>query len=201
MAALSCPLEMNLNVSIYAKFPDAAQAEKALAALVDRGADVADMTALFPEGYQQQNSKKTAAEQAVSGVTTTTGADAAAGAGKGAAVGLGVGALAALTSLFIPGFGLVTGGSALVTALSGLAGATAGGAVAGGVAGYLQDQGVPGRIALDAEEAVKNGRAVLGIDTPSGKLGEFEVLEILSKYHAESVGRTGPDVHDGGSNS
>ncbi len=187
-----------MKVSLYAKFADAAQAERGLAALVDHGADVADITALFPEGYQQQDSQKTAAEQAVSGVTTTTGADAAVGAGKGAAVGLGLGALAALTSLLIPGFGLVTGGSALVTALAGLAGATAGGALAGGVAGYLQDQGVPGRIALDAEEAVKNGRAVLGIATPTGKLGEFEVLEILSKYHAESFGRSGPGVQQGG---
>jgi hypothetical protein len=185
-----------MKVSLYAKFQDAAQAERALAALVDHGADVADMTALFPEGYQKSDSNKTAAEQAVSGVTTTTGGDAAVGAGKGAAIGLGVGALAALTSLFIPGFGLVTGGSALVTALAGLAGATAGGAVAGGVAGYLQDQGVPARIALDAEEALKNGRAVLGIDTPTGKLGEFEVLEIVSKYHAESFGRTGPVVQE-----
>ena len=178
-----------MKVALYCKFLDAAQAEKALAALVDRGADIKDLTAMFPHGYQVRDFTKTAAEQAVEGITTTTGADAEAGAEKGAAIGMGVGALAAVASLMIPGFGLVTGGSALVTALIGVAGATVGGAVAGGVAGYLQDQGVPYRVALDAEEALKNGIAIIAIDCPTGLLGEFEVMEIISKYHASTFGR------------
>lgn len=178
-----------MKVSLYSKFSDASLAEKALGALVDRGADIKDITAMFPPDYQSRDPKVTSAEQAASGITTTTGADAASGAGKGAGIGLGLGALAALASLTIPGFGLVTGGSALVAALTGVAGATVGGAVAGGVAGYLQDQGVPARIALDSEAALKNGSAILSVDAPTGKLGEFEILEILSKYHAESYGR------------
>ena len=178
-----------MTVVLYTKFQDAAQAEKALAALVDHGAEIKDLTAMFPAGFQVRDWKETAAKQAVEGITTTTGADAAVGAEKGAAIGLGVGALAALASLMIPGFGLVTGGSALALALIGVAEATVGGALAGGVAGFLRDQGVPERIALDSEEAIKNGSAIIAIDCPTGKLGEFEVMEIINKYHAESFGR------------
>ena len=45
------------------------------------------------------------------------------------------------------------------------------------------------RAALDAEAAVKNGSAVITIDVPTGSLGEFEVMETVSKYHAVSFGR------------
>jgi hypothetical protein len=178
-----------MRITIYTKFLDAALAEKALAALVDRGADIKDLTAMFPDGYQKLDVKKTSAEQAVSGITTTTGKDALVGAEKGAGIGLGLGAVAALASLLIPGFGLVTGGSALTMALLGVAGATLGGAVTGSVAGYLQDQGVPHRIALDTEAALKNGSAIIAVDCPTGKLDESAVTDILSKYHSESFGR------------
>ena len=178
-----------MKTSLFVQFADASQAERALAALVDLGGDTKDMTAMFPHGYQSVRGSRTEVEEAVAGVSVTTGADAAKGAEKGAVMGLGVGALAALASLAIPGFGLVTGGGALATALIGLAGSTAAGAMAGGVAGYLQDQGVPSRIALDAEAAVKNGSAVITIDVPTGSLGEFEVMETVSKYHAVSFGR------------
>jgi hypothetical protein len=97
--------------------------------------------------------------------------------------------LGGLATLFIPGFGLVTGGSALATALGAVAGTTVGGAITGGVAGYLQDQGVSQRVAVDTEQALKHGSATISVDCPTGKLGEAEVMEILSKYHAESYGR------------
>ena len=178
-----------MQVTLYTKFQDAALAEKALAALVDRGALVKDLGAMFPPGYQKAETNASPVEQAVSGITTTTAGDAALGAERGTVAGLGLGTLAAMASLFIPGFGLVTGGSALVTALIGVAGSTVGGALAGGVAGYLSDQGVPERVALDSEEALKNGSAILSINCPTGNLGEFDVMEIISKYHAESFGR------------
>mgnify|MGYP003610864842 CR=1 FL=1 len=178
-----------MNITLYASFPDAHQAEKALAALLDRGAEQKDLSALFPPDYLRADQDKTVVDKATEGITTTTSADAASGAGKGAGMGLGLGAVAALASLVIPGFGLVTGGGALATALAGLAGATVGGAIAGGVAGYLQDQGVPHRIATDSEEALKNGRAVIAVTCPSGKLGEFEVREIINKYNADTYGR------------
>lgn len=173
-----------MNVTLYANFPDAAQAEQALAALLDRGADRKDLSAVFPATYQSHFSGQKAVEEATSGITTTTAADAAAGAEKGGVIGLALGALAALASLVIPGVGLVTGGGALAMALTGVVGTTAGGALAGGVAGFLKDQGVPERVALDYESALKNGRAIIMVDTPTGKIGEAEVREIFSKYHA-----------------
>ena len=183
-----------MRPTIYAVFEDSSQAEKALGALLDRGAVKEDIVAILPAERLDPKSGKPAAEQATSGITTTTGADAASGAGKGAGAGLAVGAVAAIASLAIPGFGIVTGGSALATALAGVLGATAGGALAGGVAGFLQDQGVPERIALDADAALKNGQGIISLQYPSGRLGEFEMREIFSKYGANSYWRHGHET-------
>lgn len=183
-----------MTSTLYASFADAHLAEKALGALLDHGAKKEDLTAMFPAGYLREDSDKTAVEQATDGITTTTGADAASAAGKGAGAGLVVGAIAALASLVIPGFGIVTGGGALATALAGLAGTTVGGAIAGGVAGYLQDQGVPEKIALDSEKALKNGNAIVIVSYPTGDLGEFEIREIFNKYSAETYGRQDSNI-------
>lgn len=176
---------------VYALFTEPALADKALGALLDRGAFKEHLTAIFPSDHLSSSSDKTAVEQVTDGITTTTAADAASGATKGAGAGLVIGALAALASLTIPGVGLVTGGGALAMALTGLAGTAVGGAVAGGVAGYLQDQGVPARLAQDSEAALKNGQAIVGVQLPTGELGEFEVREILSKYGAHSYWYSG----------
>ena len=125
------------------------------------------------------------------GLSTTTPGDAAAGAAKGAGIVLGVGVLAALATLVIPGFGLVVGGGALATALAGAAGATAAGAVAGGVHGYLKDQGVPDQVAMDYDHAVKTGGAVLAVSVPSGDVDEATCREILAKYSANNVNTYG----------
>jgi hypothetical protein len=124
---------------------------------------------------------------AKSGISTTTGADAAAGAAKGAGVGLGVGAVAALASLFVPGFGLVVGSGALATAIGGMAATTAAGAVAGGVTGYLKDQGVDEESAQVYDGAVRNGGAVLAITVPSGDCDEATAGEVIAKYGGSNV--------------
>lgn len=130
-----------------------------------------------------------------SGLSTTTAGDAESGAAKGAGIGLGVGVAAAIASLVIPGFGLVLGGGALAIALAGTAGATAAGAVAGGVTGYLKDQGVPDDAATDYDRAYKNGSAVLTVHVPSGKMSQMEVEGILSKYQATYVHSYAGMVH------
>jgi hypothetical protein len=121
------------------------------------------------------------------GLSTTTPGDAAAGAAKGAGIGLGVGILAALASIAIPGFGLVIGGGALATAIAGAAGATAAGAIAGGVHGYLKDQGVPDHVAMDYNKAYEHGSAILGVTVPSNNVDEVTVREILAKYGASNL--------------
>lgn len=175
-------------ITIYAKFADAKNAEQAMGALLDHGASKESITAFFPEGYQKEDVKEVHAE-VNHGITTTTGEDAAVGAAKGAGIGLGIGALAAVASLFIPGFGLVTGGGALATAATAMFGTAVGGAVAGGVGGFLEDQGVDKVVAVDAERALKNGQALVIVGAPSGKLTELDITEILNKYGAERFGR------------
>jgi len=127
------------------------------------------------------------------GISTTTPGDAAAGAAKGAGIGLGVGILAALASIIVPGFGLVAGGGALATAIAGAAGTTAAGAIAGGVHGYLKDQGVPDQVAVDYDHAVKNGGALLAVTVPSNNVDEATCREILAKYQASNVNTYGYD--------
>ena len=121
------------------------------------------------------------------GISTTTPEDAGEGAVKGTGVGLAVGAIAALASLIVPGVGLVLGGGALATALGGAALAAGAGAVAGGVTGYLKDQGVPADVAEHYHGTVQGGGAVLSINTPSGNVDQTEIQSVLTKYGGSNV--------------
>lgn len=178
--------------TLYATFEDTSQAQQAAAALLDHGfakdhlslvANVPHVGVVAAEGAAEPVDPIASAK---SGISTTTSADAAVGAAKGAGVGLLVGGLAALASLFIPGFGLVIGGGALATALMAATGTAAAGALAGGVTGFLVDQGIPHEVAVDLEKAMKHGGAIIAV-----ALGRDEHLaqakEILSKYKASSV--------------
>ena len=90
----------------------------------------------------------------------------------------------ALACLAVPGFGIVMGSGTLASALTRV------GAQAGSLAGYLEDQRVPGRIARNTAEALRSGFALLAIDCPSGKLGESEVSQILRKFQAQLCSRS-----------
>jgi len=129
------------------------------------------------------------------GLSTTTASDAGAGAAKGAGIGLGLGVAAAIASVIVPGIGLVLGGGALAVAVAGTVGATAAGAIAGGVTGYLKDQGVPDGAASDYDQAYNNGSAVLTVHVPSGKMSKMEIESILSKYHATYIHSYAGMVH------
>ena len=180
-------------VTLHTSFADAALGEKVMGALLDHGVVKEDVCGFFPLDFQSKDYHEVAAN-VNHGLTTTTGADAAVGAVKGAGIGLGVGVIATLASLAIPGFGIVTGGGALVTALISAAATTAGGAVAGGVGGYLQDQGVDERVAVDVEAALRHGSAVVIVKCPSGTVGESEIHEILAKYGGLTFSRIGPSL-------
>jgi hypothetical protein len=121
------------------------------------------------------------------GISTTTPGDAAKGAAEGAAIGAGVGLLAALSSIFVPGFGLITAGGALATALWGAVGATVGGTVAGGVTGFLADMGVPDETAREYHDALKRGGVLVSVhDTDEATADEIQV--IFHKYNGRSAG-------------
>lgn len=177
--------------SVYASFDDPSAARSAMGALLDHGARAEDISLVMPENFKDTDSDETTAttneRSAETGITTTTGDDAAAGAAKGAGIGLGVGAIAAIVSVLVPGVGLVIGGGALATALAGAAATTAAGAIAGGVTGYLKDQGVPDEYATKFSEVYSRGGAILTISVPSGDVDSAKAEGVLSKYGHANV--------------
>ena len=137
------------------------------------GGHVADVR---DSGYDAERAAK-------AGVTTTTIQDAASGASKGVGFGLGIGALAAVASIGIPGFGLVLGGGALAAAIAGIAATAGAGAVAGGVVGYLKDQGVPAEQIPQYQKAYEGGGAILSVVVKEA--GDAPRIQgLLDKYGA-----------------
>lgn len=175
-------------MNFYAKFSDLQLAERAVGALLDHGVAKKDISLVGPADGTDHDAR------AKNGVTTTTGADAAAGAAEGAGIGLAVGALAALASLMIPGFGLVIGGGALATAAVAAAGTSAAGAVAGGVAGFLHDQGMEATLATGFAKAIEDGGAIVEVSGPSGEVAIEAIHHLLGKYGADQISEIRPAV-------
>ncbi len=140
------------------------------------------------EGDQTVDAHNDTNMAAKHGISTTTPQDAGAGAMKGAGIGLGVGILASLAALAIPGFGLVLGGGALAAAIGATAATAGAGAVAGGVTGYLKEQGVPGEAAQRYHGVIEHGGAMLSINVPSGSVDQATAEQVLGKYGAADVG-------------
>jgi hypothetical protein len=187
--------------TLYASFIEPIEAERATAALLDRGAQSSDISLLANEKYADGVAQAAEAEIAVAekdaktGLTTTTPADAAMGAVKGMSIGTGVGIAAALASLLIPGVGLVIGTGALAIAFGGAVGTAVAGAAAGGVYGYLKDQGIAEDMASHYSQAFESGGAILAVELPTGDLDDTQVESILVKYGATNIASyAGPSV-------
>ncbi len=177
--------------TVYSSFTTAEIAEKAMGALLDHGVSAQNISVLFNESYQglasradERGQEEHLKHMAETGITTTTAADAGAGAIKGAGVGLAVGILAGLASILIPGVGLVIGGGAAAAAIGGAAAATGAGALAGGVTGYLKDQGMPAEVTEHYSSYVTNGGAVVTVRLDGTGATEAEVISVLTKYGA-----------------
>ena len=95
---------------------------------------------------------------------------------------LPLGTLAALAAVFIPGVGLVLGGGTLALAISGVAGSTAAGAVAGGVTGFLKDQGVPEDAIQGFNKVLIDGGAMVTVTPIEEKTETATIESILTKY-------------------
>lgn len=189
--------------TIYASFDSSDQAVKAAGALLDYGVKNEDLTIISKgtesevkedgttvpreQGNGDDDGVEGAEGMAKNGISTTTPGDAAAGAAKGAGIGLATGVIAGLASLLVPGFGLVIGGGALATAITGAAIATAGGGVVGGVAGYLKDQGVPEEHIAAYDKAISSGGAIVVVTMNSDKIDTSKVTEVLNKYGATNI--------------
>ncbi|MBS1701946.1 MAG: hypothetical protein JST12_09815 [Armatimonadetes bacterium] len=186
--------------TIYASFHNMTDAERAIGALLDHGVKPKDVSLIANESHSGRLSNYSAGENlnlrdleihAKTGITTTTGADAESGALAGAGVGLGVGVVAALAAVFLPGIGIVLGGGALAIAIAAAAATTGAGVIAGGVVGFLKDQGVPENAAYEYHETVEKGGALIAIGI-QGMLTNYEVESLLAKYHAENISRYSP---------
>lgn len=190
---------------IYASFANAHQAEQAVGALLDHGVEPSNISLVLNENYRLNDTDHPRTgpeivETAKTGITVTTPEDAASGAAKGAGVGIGVGALAGLASVLVPGFGLVMGGGALAAAITGMAGTTVAGAIAGGAMGYLKDQGLPDHVVDRYQTTVRDGGAVVGVFLPSlgatdeddgDRLSPVSIEQILMKYGGSDFSRPG----------
>ena len=180
-------------MTLFASFATPADAERAAAALLDRGARKEDLSIVSHESGAVSVGHGEGHEEDVAkhGVTTTTGADAAYGAAKGLTFGAGLGILGAIAALLIPGVGVVVGAGALATAIAGTAAA---GAATGGLVGYLKDQGMGADVAARYHARIEAGGAILALALPTGDLDERIAESLLTKYHAEGVFTSYPGV-------
>lgn len=171
----------------YATFTDPLMAEKAGGALLDHGVDPGHISILLPKLDGSGTSENVLGEEKIgrtaeTGITTTTMGDAASGSAKGAGIGLAAGALAAVACVFIPGVGLVLGGGALALAIGGVAGTTAAGAIAGGVTGFLKDQGVPDDAIDYYHKVLVNGGAMISVSPTTETIDAATIESVLRKY-------------------
>jgi uncharacterized membrane protein len=175
--------------TLYIAFQDGAQAERAAGALLDHGVRQEDLSVLVDAAATGELYEAADIERAAkTGISTTTAEDAGIGAAAGAGIGLGLGVLAGLAALVVPGVGLVYGAGALSTAIAAAAGTTAAGAVAGGVTGYLKDQGIPENSVRRYANYYQTGGALIELSLPSGNLSEMRAREIVAKYGGADVG-------------
>lgn len=174
--------------NIYATFNSPDDAQKAAGALLDHGVNADNISIVFPEVDKATwqlggtGGVEHAEENAKHGISTTTVGDAQAGAAKGAGIGLAAGVAAALAAVFVPGVGLVLGGGALALAIGGMAGSSAAGAIAGGVTGFLKDQGVPDHLSTEYEHVIRSGGALITVSPTDEEVYRSEIQDILAKY-------------------
>lgn len=130
-------------------------------------------------------------------ITTTTSADAVKGAVEGSMVGLGIGLLAGAAALFVPGIGLIAAAGPLWTALAGTVGATASGAVAGGVTGYLKDMGVSDTTAAAHAQTLAGGSVIVIVHLEPEN-DPAAVTGLLHKYGGMDLSENGDGLHNSG---
>jgi uncharacterized protein YjbJ (UPF0337 family)/uncharacterized membrane protein len=187
---------------VTAIFHNREDAERAVDALVDLGAERSQISTLargqdgmadetgWTGRHDAEGVVEPAREVGDSGapLTTSDEPDAAQGAATGAAIGAVAGIAAGLAALMVPGFGLVLTAGPLSWALGGAIGTAAAGAVAGGVYGSLRDIGIEEHHARGYEERIRGGHVLLTALVPNFDQGRAR--EILSRYGGDDISFT-----------
>ena len=141
-----------MRTTIYATFEDPKQAEKAAGALLDHRTAPTDLSIVQSHLW------------------------------GGLCWDMGGKTIRGLTSLFIPGVGLVLGSGTLASRMSDAARLDSECAVSSAMTGYLKDQGFDSHDVAQYEHAVQHGGAILCVTLPSGDVDECFVWAVLSKY-------------------
>jgi hypothetical protein len=184
---------------VAAIFHSRAAAERAADALADLGADRAQISLLArgeqgglesTPGAERHEDRELVEPARVVGdsgapLTTADAEDMAQGTAAGAVVGAVAGVAAGLFSLMVPGFGLITAAGPLAWALGGVTGATAAGAIAGGVLGALKDIGIVPGYGRTYEERLRSGDVLMTAVVPT--IREEWVLDALAEHDAEDI--------------
>lgn len=177
-----------MNTAVYGIFNDLENAERAISALKDHGADGNEISVVRrSDGAGLPRTEQEASE----GFTVTSPGDAAAGALKGGAAGIALGILASAVALTIPGVGPILAAGPIATALGATLITTAAGAISGGVVGYLVDQGVPENAATVYHEAITRGDILVTVRAAG--MTTADAAMVLEKYGATDVASHGVD--------
>ncbi len=162
-----------------ALFPDRDNAEHAYEALADRGYTRDDISVMMSDETRTQH---------FAHGETELGNKAAEGAGIGSAIGGTVGAVlaaivAGVSTIALPGIGLVIAGPIAAA----LAGAGAGG-LTGGLLGGLIGAGIPEERAKHYEEGIRHGGIVLGVRPRTPDDADY-IADKWDKYHGKEIHR------------
>lgn len=158
------------NRAVFGILGSAAQAEKAVNALMADGFPSQDISVLMPD---QQSTREFAHHK-----ETKAPEGATAGVTAGGVIGGALGVLVGLGALAVPGVGPLLAAGPIV---AGLAGLGAGGAV-GGLIGALVGMGIPEYEARRYAGHVKDGGVLLSVhcETPGEILRAKEILQGVS---------------------
>jgi hypothetical protein len=159
-------------------FPDRKHADLAYDAVADHGYSRDEISVMMSDETRRNHFDD--------GVEVTHGTKAAEGAGVGGTIGGAVGAVlaaivAGVSTVALPGIGLVIAGPIAAA----LAGAGAGG-VAGTVVGALIGAGIPEDRARHYEEGIRRGGIVLGVHPHSAEDADY-IAEKWHKYEGEEI--------------
>ena len=171
------------KTAVFGIFPSAAEAERAVDALVAAGFETGDVSVLLPNHQGSQDFAHEKHTKAPEGATT--------GVVAGGTVGGTLGLLAGIGTLAVPGVGPFIAAGPIMAALAGMG---AGGAV-GGLVGALVGLGIPEFEARRYEGRIKNGGVLLSVHCNTSE-EITRAKDILTRTQADSVSSTGEASSD-----